>query len=78
MSNKKYIVAYLALLVLIFPKQAHAYLDPGTGSYVLQIVAALFFAGAFVVKGFWHQIKDFTTKTIRKDKKSESSNHKDN
>ena len=51
------------LLGLIFfiasTKTAHAYLDPGTGSYILQILAAGILGGLFAVKTFWHQITTF-------------------
>ncbi len=35
-----------------------AYLDPGTGSLVLQMSIAGVLGGLFVVKRFWRQIKD--------------------
>ncbi len=63
--------------LLVFPKRADAYLDPGTGSYVLQIVAAVFFGGAFVVKTFWGKIKSFFTKSRKDKKQSEKSSEKD-
>jgi len=47
------------LTAVVFPPQAFAYLDPGTGSYVLQIAAAVFFGGIFVVKTFWNRITMF-------------------
>lgn len=43
--------------VCLFTADAHAYLDPGTGSYVLQIVLAGVAAALFVVKLFWVKIK---------------------
>ena len=36
---------------------AHAYLDPGTGSYVFQMVIAVVLSGAFTIKHFWHRLK---------------------
>ena len=38
---------------------ADAYVDPGTGSYVLQIVIAGLVAGLFAIKTFWLQILAF-------------------
>ena len=38
--------------------QARAYIDPGTGSYILQIAAASILAGLFVLKAFWRNVKD--------------------
>lgn len=43
-----------ALLVfVIFAGQSHAYLDLGTGSYILQILLAGFLATGFAFKSFW-------------------------
>lgn len=42
---------------LTLPVTAHAYLDPGTGSYVLQLVTAAFFGVLYVVKSHWNMIK---------------------
>ncbi len=60
----------LVAFVALFPPRAHAYLDPGTGSYVIQVLAAVFFGGFFVIKTWWTQIKHFITKLFGKDKKS--------
>ncbi|NQT35228.1 hypothetical protein HQ587_08560 [bacterium] len=38
---------------------AFAYLDPGTGSYLVQILIAGLVGAAFSVKIFWQRIKDF-------------------
>ena len=43
--------------VLIGAQDAHAYLDPGTGSYVFQMVIAVILSGAFTIKHFWHRLK---------------------
>ena len=34
-----------------------AYLDPGTGSFLLQVLAGGLFGGMFIVKRFWGQLK---------------------
>ncbi len=52
--------ASLLVLVLLtiglWPAAAHAYIDPGTGSFVIQgIIAALVGAG-FALKVFWSRI----------------------
>jgi hypothetical protein len=49
-------IVFLCVLVL-FPPSAHAYIDPGTGSYILQIVIAGIAAGAFAIKLFWRRIR---------------------
>jgi len=47
----------LLLSGCLFTADAHAYLDPGTGSYALQMVLAGVAAALFVVKLFWVKIK---------------------
>jgi len=44
-------------ILLMFPARTHAYIDPGTGSYILQIVIAGIAAGAFAIKMFWRRIR---------------------
>ncbi|HVT00609.1 MAG TPA: hypothetical protein VHE53_00060 [Patescibacteria group bacterium] len=73
---RTFIVLSIAYVV-IFPPQAHAYLDPGTGSYVIQVVGAILFGGIFVAKTGAGRIKDFFSNMLGKDKKhSEKSDTK--
>lgn len=51
--------ASLMILALVFPRSAYAYVDPGTGSYVLQIVIAGIAAASFSLKLFWGRIRAF-------------------
>jgi nitrate/nitrite transporter NarK len=48
-----------ALSLLALPVDAFAYLDPGTGSYVLQMIIAGLLGAAFAVKMSWFRIKRF-------------------
>ena len=47
--------------MLLLPEPAHAYLDPGTGSYIFQLLLAGLFGAAFAIKLFWAKIKAFVT-----------------
>ncbi len=49
----------VAMLGLVLPRRSMAYLDPGTGSYMLQMLIALLVGGAFAVKVFWRRIIAF-------------------
>jgi hypothetical protein len=51
-----WMIAFTAAL-LIFPGAAHAYLDPGTGSFILQMLLAGGLAAGASIKLFWHRIK---------------------
>lgn len=43
--------------VALAPSSAHAYIDPGTGSMVLQAVIAGVVGGLVVIKMYWQRIK---------------------
>jgi len=67
----KHIVFFSVLFLLVLPTTTYAYLDPGTGSYLLQIMAAVFFGGAYAVTTWWKQIKLFIGRIFfRKDTKT--------
>jgi hypothetical protein len=53
------ILAILSLLYWLFPLKAYAYLDPGTGSYILQIILAAIVGIGFAIKLSWGRIKSF-------------------
>jgi len=40
----------------------HAYLDPGSGSFILQLLLAALVGGLFIVKSYWKKITDFFRK----------------
>lgn len=49
-------------LYFALTSHAHAYLDMGTGNYILQICAAFLVAGLVAVQNFWGKIKSFFQK----------------
>ncbi len=57
--------------VCLFTADAFAYLDPGTGSYVLQMVLAGIAAALFAVKLFWVRIKAFFYSIAGRSKKDD-------
>ena len=65
-----FISSIFVLFALALP--AHAYLDPGTGSYIFQIIIGFAAGGAYLIKTFWRQITDFFKKLFtRKSPKNE-------
>ena len=52
-------MAYLTALVLliVFTRPAHAYIDPGSGSYMLQISLALLLAAVYTLKAYWQRLR---------------------
>ena len=59
------IALVLAILYLISVKNTYAYIDPGSGSYLLQIVAAGLLSSIFIIKKFWRNIKEFVSSLLR-------------
>ncbi len=53
------ILVLVATLVLssVWATEAHAYLDPGTGSMLLQAAVAGIAAAAFVARSYWRRLK---------------------
>jgi hypothetical protein len=49
---------FLAVLILLsVTAPAHAYIDPGTGSFLVQGIIAAVVGVGVAVKLFWHKIK---------------------
>ena len=62
--------ALLAMLFyFLFPKPIYAYLDAGSGSYIIQIVIGIVIGGAFGIKIFWRRIYSFFKKPSARKKK---------
>ena len=70
-SKSAIILAVLfTLFFLVFSVyDAQAYLDPGTGSYILQLILAGLFGTLFTVKIFWKRIKTFFESSSSGEKK---------
>lgn len=47
------------LYIILSPIKLYAYLDPGSGSYILQILIAGLLSGMYVLKVYWKRIKIF-------------------
>lgn len=56
----------LAVVSLVLDREAHAYLDPGTGSMVFQAIIALFLGAAATGKLWWSKVKGIFSKTSAK------------
>jgi len=67
---KTSIIILVLILFAASVRPAHAYLDPGTGSYILQVLAAGVLGGLFAVKTFWRQITTFLMDIFSRKKES--------
>ncbi len=53
------LLAAAAALQCLLPPKAHAYLDPGTGSYMFQVAIGALLAGLFTLKASWRRLVGF-------------------
>ena len=76
MLTKFFFAIFIAIIYLFAsPKQAKAYIDPGAGSYIVQIIIASILGVLFAIKIYWDKIKSFIKKLFTKNKgKNETKN----
>ena len=55
----KMLWACLAVSLALFPNSADAYLDPGTGSFMMQILVGAVLGGMVAVGVFWRKLTAF-------------------
>ncbi|MGM0366728.1 MAG: hypothetical protein ACQEP5_09370 [Actinomycetota bacterium] len=65
------ISALLIFFYFLFPNSVYAYLDAGSGSYIIQIIIGIAIGGAFGIKIFWRRIHGFFTNTSARKKKGD-------
>ena len=62
-----------AFIILTPPNIVEAYLDPGTGSIIIQVVIGVAVGGLVTVKIFWSRIKTFLKSLFSRGKKIEGA-----
>jgi len=66
-QHNKFSVFTLTLVCLLgWTPEVHAYLDPGTGSMVLQILLASILGFLFTLKTYWWKFKEFLKNLVGK------------
>ena len=61
----------LTLVVLLaLSPAAYAYIDPGTGSYLFQLLIAGLLGGGFLVKAYWRHLRRWVARVARRREKT--------
>ena len=68
MRSLKSLLICSCVLVLILAEAAQAYLDPGTGSLLFQMLLASLVGAVVAVKMFWYNIKRFLSGLFSKNR----------
>ena len=55
---------FWVFIALVAPDSASAYVDPGTGSYVFQILIAGILSAAVSARVFWSHVKSFFARLL--------------
>jgi hypothetical protein len=66
----KFFIRFTALLVLglfLLPLCGYGYIDPGTGSYIIQLIIAAFIGISLSLRIFWKRIKALFSKKAKPD-----------
>ena len=72
-SCQALVLLLLTLLLLVLPSTAHAYLDPGTGSYVVQLLIGGLLGGLFALGVFWRRVVAFFRHLFRRGSSDDGS-----
>jgi hypothetical protein len=73
MHRKPVILLWMAVQLAGFSTAAHAYLDPGTGSILVQSLLAGIAGAAAVLSLYWQRIKAFFTNRRKQSPDARSS-----
>jgi tellurite resistance protein TehA-like permease len=66
------ILGLSGMLLLFFAEDAYAYLDPGSFSYVIQVIIAVAVGALYALKVYWGKIKAFFSKNNKEENIEES------
>jgi len=61
------ICLFVTSLLFVLPTDAHAYLDPGSGSFIIQIILAGIMGVMLMAKIYWKKIRAIFGQTSSQD-----------
>jgi len=68
MKNNK-LLSLIIIYLMCSISKAHAYLDPGTGSIILQAILGFIAAAATTISIYWEKFKSIINKILNKSNK---------
>ena len=61
------LLSIVLLLLVISERPAHAYIDPGTASYVFQVIAGAVLGGVFLLRTYWTRVVTSVRSLVSRD-----------
>jgi len=65
--------AVILWVILMCRRDAHAYMDPGTGSYLFQLLMAAILGALFALKMYWRSVKAFIRNLFSRNRDTDKS-----
>tara|TARA_X000000368_G_C22923128_1_gene663975 strand:- start:442 stop:660 length:219 start_codon:yes stop_codon:yes gene_type:complete len=66
MKKKINTVIFVIIFSLLFSTSSYAYIDPGSGSIILQAIIAAFAGAGTAITIYWKKVKLFFSKIFKK------------
>lgn len=75
---KKTLILLITNIITFFlvVSNAYAYLDPGTGSFILQAIIGFLAAVSAGITYYWSRVKNFFLKIFKKNKNDEKTDNR--
>ena len=64
------------IAIFLIVTNAYAYLDPGTGSFILQAIIGFLAAVSAGITYYWSRVKNFFLKIFKKNKNDEKTDNR--
>lgn len=61
------LLSIVLLLLVISERPAEAYIDPGTASYVFQVIAGAILGGVFLLRTYWSRVVTTVRSLVSRD-----------
>jgi hypothetical protein len=61
------LMGIVLLLLVISERPAEAYIDPGTASYVFQVIAGAILGGVFLLRTYWTRVVTTVRSLVSRD-----------
>ncbi len=72
MSNPLFAVVAVFALILAYPADAYAYVDPGSGSVIVTTILGLFAAVGYTIRKYYYKIRRFFRKSDKSEDESDA------
>lgn len=70
----KTLILITVLAFFTAPLTVYAYIDPGSGSFIIQAILAFLLGAGYMVKVYWRKIKNVFARRSAKQDKNENEN----